>query len=134
MPGMQTALGAMNQSFAAGSIEEIPRDAVDGFNPSGANSLVEALRGVPSLDLPDSIYSYVAAWPTALQRAVQAVIWENFTRGAVVPITFAWTPSYDYSISIHDVLDTDETAGGITVLFTSRYPRDAHPLDTKSGA
>lgn len=128
MPTMQTALGSMNQSFAAGSIGEIPSDVVEEFRPGPDTSFVSALRRLPGLDMSDAVFDYLEEWPTALQRSVQAVIWENLTRGAVVPITFAWTPSYDYSVTIFDVRDTDKTAGGITVLFTSRYPADAHPL------
>jgi hypothetical protein len=80
------------------------------------------------------VAAFVATWPTALQRAVQAVIWENFSRVETVPITFAWTPAYDYSVTIYDVHETETTRGGITVLFTSRYPADAHPLSGATGA
>ena len=125
MPAMQTALSAMNKSFSSETIGDIDPEQ---FRPGFDTSLVSALRSVPGLDVDDAIFEYVEGWPTALQRSVQAAIWENLTRGAVVPMTFAWTPGYDFSVTLHDVRDTDETAGGITVLFTSRYPADTHPL------
>lgn len=130
---MQTAVSAMNSAFSAESLRGL-RDGSEAFSPVEGNTLVDALRTVRGLEMSDSIYDYVAGWPTALQRCVQAVIWENLRRDASVPITFAWTPGYDYSVTVYDVLDTDETAGGITVLFTSRYPRDPHPLASKAGA
>jgi len=130
MPLMQTALSSMNASFGAGSIADLGPDVVDAFQPTPDTSLAEALRRVPGLDMSDAVFNYVDGWPTALQRAVQAVIWENFTRGAAVPITFAWSPGYDYSLTVFDVRDTRETRGGITVLLTSRYPDDAHPLSS----
>jgi hypothetical protein len=46
-----------------------------------------------------------------------------------MPITFAWAPGYDYELSVWDVADTADTAGGITVLLRSRYPADPHPLE-----
>jgi hypothetical protein len=130
MPAMQTALSAMNMSFSSASIGDVDPEP---FQPNANTSLVGALRSVSGLDLAEEIFDYLDRWPTALQRAAQAVIWENLTRGAVVPMTFAWTPGYDYSVTFFDVRDTDETAGGITVLFTSRYPMDAHPLAAKRG-
>lgn len=134
MPTMQTALSSMNQSFgstSSRSLPGLPDEVLDAFRPGPNTSLVAALRLVQSLDLPDQIFDYIDTWPSALQRAVQAVIWENFSRDASVPITFAWVPGYDYSVTIYDVVDTADTAGGITILFTSRYPRDPHPLATE---
>jgi hypothetical protein len=43
-------------------------------------------------------------------------------------ITFAWSPGYDYELTIWHAPDTDATSGGITVLIKSRYPADTHPL------
>lgn len=130
---MQITVSAMNRAFSAESLRGL-RDGLDAFNPVGGNTLVDALKTVPGVELPDAVLDFVGGWPSALQRCVQAVIWENLTREATVPITFAWTPGYDYSVTVYDVLDTADTAGGITVLLTSRYPRDPHPLSSSTGA
>ena len=127
MPAMQTALSAMNRSFASDAIGEIDPEA---FLPGSDASFVDSLRRVPGLEMDEAIFDYLGRWPSALQRAAQAVVWENLTRGATVPMTFAWTPGYDYSVTFYDIVDTAETTGGITVLFTSRYPRDAHPVES----
>lgn len=124
---MQTAVSQMNVAFGEG-IGDFDEDAAGGFNPCDGLGLTDALKRVPSLDLGDPVYDFIDTFPSALRAAVQGIIWENFNRTETVPITFAWQPAYDYSITVHDVHDTDATRGGITIVFTSRYPGDEHPL------
>ena len=127
----------MNAAFAdsnADGFAHVDNETVEAFRPHPETSLVDGLRKLVGSDMSEAIYAYVDAWPGALKRAAQAVIWENFTREARVPITFAWTPGYDYSVTIYDVVDTETSRGGITVLFTSRYPADEHPLRKVSGS
>lgn len=132
MPTMQFATSKLNYAFSADGFEGFDDDSTAAFDPCNDFKLPEALRRIPHIDLGDPVIDFVAGWPTALQAAVKAVIWENFRREAPVPITFAWTPAYDFSITVYDVLDTDSSRGGITVLFTSRYPVDVHPLSSTS--
>lgn len=127
MPTMQLATSQMNYAFSADGLGEFG-ESEDGFNPCNGLKLPEALRAVPHLDLPEPVLSFLERWPSALLAAVQGIIWENFNREVTVPITFAWQPAYDFSITVHDVYDTPETRGGITIVFTSRYPSDSHPL------
>ncbi len=124
----------MNSAFAPGAIDEIDGDTAALYQPGNGVSLSEALGRTPSTNLSSAVLQYIDAWPSALQAAVQATIHDNLTRGGRVPITFAWKPAYDYSLEIHDVLDTDKTRGGITVIVGSRYPADAHPLAGAAGA
>lgn len=126
MPRMQTAVTALNVAFGAERIGDVDRSA---FAPSGDGE--ETLSGAfvrSGVELDAATLRYVDGWPSALQAALRATIHENLARGGRVPITFAWAPGYDYELTIWDVRDTAETAGGITVLFKSRYPSDAHPL------
>jgi len=124
----------MNSAFSATAVDAPGDVDIESFRPGPETSLPDALSRLPTAELSDTILAYIDSWPTALQRAIQAVIWENFTREARVPITFAWTPAYDYSITVYDVVDSDISRGGITVLFTSRYPADEHPLRRVSGS
>lgn len=124
----------MNSAFSSSAVDAPGDVDVESFRPGPETSLTDALSRMPNIELSDAILDYIASWPSALQRAIQAVIWENFTRAARVPITFAWTPAYDYSITVYDVVDTDISKGGITVLFTSRYPADEHPLQRVLGS
>jgi hypothetical protein len=131
MPTMQLATSMMNVAFSADGLGEFG-DSTDAFNPCNGLTLPEALARVPHLTLPRPVLRFLAQWPSALQAAVQGIIWENFNRSVTVPITFAWQPAYDYSITVHDVYDTPKTRGGITIVFTSRYPDDTHPLSSKA--
>ena len=134
MPLMQTATSSMNGAFAPGAIDEIDDETAALYQPGNGTSLAEALERTPNTSLSGAVLEYINSWPTALQAAVQATIHNNLTRGARVPITFAWKPGYDYSVEIHDVRDTDQTRGGVTVIVGSRYPADTHPLAGNTGA
>jgi hypothetical protein len=123
---MQTGISSMNTAFSPQNIGKVDPK---GFRPSQSLTLSAALRTVPRHGLSAAVFNYLDGWPTALQAAVVGAIYNNLTRAATVPITFAWTPGYDYSVAIHDILDTATTHGGMTILFTSRYPSDTHPLN-----
>lgn len=124
MPRMQTAVSAFNATFGPDGIREVDPS---GFSSGSGMSLSEALRSA-GVELDRATAAYIEGWPTGIQAAVRAVIADNLQRDGTVPITFAWAPGYDFEVSIWDVLDTAETAGGITILFKSRYPDDPHPL------
>ena len=127
MPRMQTAVTALNVRFGAEQIGEL--DPAPFAPGDGAETLSEALVQV-GVDLDAATQRYVDGWPSALQAALRATLHDNLAREGRVPVTFAWAPGYDYELSIWDVRDTAETAGGITVLFKSRYPSDPHPLSS----
>jgi hypothetical protein len=122
---MQGAVSAMNTAFSA---EGLRSASYEPFHVDSGASLSEALGGLPGVDLPEAVARFIDSWPSGLQAAVRAVVHHNFTRDATVPITFAWKPGYDYAVEIFDVHDTKTSTGGITVILTSRYPADAHPL------
>lgn len=126
MPLMQTTLTALNTTFGSHNLGAIDPGV---FDPAAGTSLVDGFVRA-GVDLDEATQAYVGTWPTALQAALQAAIFENLRRGGSVPITFAWVPGYDFELSMWDVRDTAETAGGITVLLKSRYPDDPHPLGT----
>lgn len=126
MPRMQTAVSAFNASFGPQGIVEIDRGA---FAPDVDAPFSEALRRA-GVELDDVTAAFVDGWPSGIRAAVRAVLHENLTRDGTVPVTFAWAPGYDFEVSIWDVRDTKETAGGVTILFRSRYPDDPHPLDS----
>ncbi len=126
MPLMQTTLSALNDVFGTQNLTAIDPGL---FDPGTGASLVDGFVRA-GVDLDDATQRYIRTWPTALQAALQAAIFENLRRDGSVPITFAWAPGYDFELSMWDVRDTSATAGGITVLLKSRYPDDVHPLGT----
>jgi hypothetical protein len=129
MPFMQTAVSSMNAAFNDRNIRKINPE---GFKPGPRQSLAGALQEVPGLKLSRAVVEYLETWPSGLMAAIHGVLHDNLTRAATVPVTFAWQPGYDFSVTIHDVHDTKTSRGGITIVFTSRYPSDQHPLDVPS--
>ena len=126
MPRMQTAVTAMNATFGADRIGDLDPAP---FAPGGdGEATLSAAFVAAGVDFDEATQRYVDGWPTAIQAAVRATVHENLTRAGRVPITFAWAPGYDYEVTVWDVRDSTETAGGMTVLFKSRYPSDTHPL------
>ena len=125
MPRMQTAVTALNVAFGADRIGDL--DPVAFAPGDGAETLSGAFLQV-GVELDDATARFVDGWPSALQAAVRATVHENLARDGRVPITFAWAPGYDFEMTVWDVRDSTETAGGMTVLFKSRYPSDVHPL------
>ena len=124
MPRMQTAVSAFNSSFGPQGIAEMDASA---FAADADLSLSESFQRA-GVELEEATAAFVDSWPTGIKAALRAVLHDNLTRSGTVPVTFAWAPGYDFEISIWDVRDTAETAGGITILFKSRYPDDPHPL------
>ncbi len=129
MPRMQEAITTLNVAFGAEGLRNLDRDVfaaqagVELIHPSLSEVFVRA-----GAELSPETRRYVDSWPSGLQAAVKGVLQDNLERDGTVPVTFAWAPGYDYEVTIWDVRDTTETAGGITILFKSRYPDDPHPL------
>lgn len=124
MPRMQVMAAQLNVAFGPGAITEIDPAR---FAP-GSASLADSLASVPGVDIGDAERAWLDGWPSALQAALQAALFDNLSRPGTVPVTFSWAPGYDYDLRIWDILDTPKTHGGITVQVTSRYPGDEHPL------
>ena len=129
MPRMQTAVSAFNSTFGPQGIREMDASV---FAADADLSLSQSFQRA-GVELEEATAAFVDGWPTGIKAALRAVLHDNLTRDGTVPVTFAWAPGYDFEISIWDVRDTAETAGGITILFKSRYPDDPHPLD-RSGS
>jgi hypothetical protein len=124
MPALQTMLSELNKL----SIQ-------DPDSPNNVNSALfepgqTLSHAVQELNLDSKgLAGYLDKLPEGLQEALRALILSALTReSGLQPITFAWVPSYDYSLQLWDVSNTEKTAGGITVLLSSRYPDDEHPL------
>jgi hypothetical protein len=122
---MQTAVSSLNTAFNDRNISKIN---AEGFKPGPRRTLTGALRDVSGLRLSNAVLEYLDTWPSGVMAAIHGVLHDNLTRAATVPVTFAWQPGYDFSVTIHDVHDTKTSRGGITIVVTSRYPADEHPL------
>lgn len=125
MPDMHTALHQINTAFSPANIGTVSASA---FAPG--NNLVDALDALPGVQLTTAARTFLQGWPSGIQAAVEAAIYDDLTRPVTsrVPILFSWTPGYDYEVRIWDVRNTTSTEGELTIHLTSRYPADPHPL------
>ena len=130
MPYMQMALVSLN---AAGADGFAAFDAAGLVYDPAEQRLGDVLqRLVPDVD--DRIVEFVNTFPSGVQAAILGCLAANAARDVRLPVTFAWAPGYDYSVQIWDVASTRDSTGGITILVTSRYPGDTHPLDSSLAA
>ena len=131
MPYMQGLLVSLNAAGADGFAALDPDGLA--FAP-GSNTLGDVVRQAVAGDVDDAVVRFVDTFPDGIQAAIMGCLAANAGRGARLPVTFAWAPGYDYSVQIWDVGSTRDSAGGITILVTSRYPSDTHPLEADSAA
>ena len=131
MPAMQTVLHTLNANTGRDNIRTFARTNREEF--AHGQNLAVALANAAAKDSPlyDTFKDYLGRMPGGISEALRATI--HYALGTTPPtlITFAWAPSYDYEIDIWQAPDTGATKGGITVLFKSRYPDDAHPIAAK---
>jgi hypothetical protein len=121
MPAFQVMLDRLCGVFGAEGIQGVPTELFD-----GGRSLPEIAKelGIAQNRREEEI---IRGIPDEMQEALRAVISRNLARADRLPITFAWAPAYDYELNLWVVPGTDESRGGITVLFKSRYPDDVNP-------
>lgn len=125
MPAFQTVLGELNVHMGQQKLGALAQRAGQ-FAPGKGLDL--AFLVDEKTPLHRAWKGYLAQVPPALQEALRSVIHHALTTTPPTQITFAWAPAYDYEMTIWQAPDTKITKGGITVLFKSRYPDDAHPL------
>lgn len=125
MPDMHTALHQINGAFSAANVNSLNASP---FAPG--NNLIDALDGLPGVTLSATVRTFLQTWPTGIQAAVAAAIYDDLSRPTTsrVPILLSWTPGYDYEVRMWDVRNTTSTHGELTIHLTSRYPGDPHPL------
>jgi hypothetical protein len=126
MPAMQTVLNKLNAKTAHGAIRGFAETSLGDFAP-GQNLAAALAKAADSPALHDYLLEHLGKTPGGISEALRATIHYALTTHTL--ITFAWAPSYDFELDIWQAPDTDNTRGGITILFKSRYPDHAHPLE-----
>ena len=123
MPIFQSLTTRFNQS-----IGDPERADLEGA--AAATSLVEAFDVHDIFEAGER--EFIETIPEAISGAMLGAIKANLERGkGAVAITFAWRPGYDFGLELYDTPGTPESKGGITMIVTTRYPRDLpHPKDT----
>jgi len=125
MPNVQALTQSANTALGAGNIGNLHQQNAHTLIPTGTR-LVAGMAAL-GITLPPGAAAFVATIPPSMQEAIRAVVANAIERN--LPVTFAWQPGYDFGVNIAaDAQDTEATRGGITVLITTRYPNDSHPL------
>lgn len=133
MPGLQTTTGYFNEAFNREHIQKLVanRDAFAPGEPLSAG-LKLVLKGQPGLF--KFLRPYIEELPASIQETLRNLAFFALSTKPPTPITFSWTPAYDFELTIWDAPDAGRTRGGITVLLKSRYPDDAHPVPRRPAA
>lgn len=126
MPAFQSMLAELNVHMGKDKIQALAARK-DEFHPDKETDYTFLMGDNPRL---------VAAWqehlkgmPPAIRYGLRAIIHQALSTSPPTQVTFAWTPGYDFEMTVTQAPDTKSTKGGITVLVKSRYPADTHPLD-----
>jgi hypothetical protein len=125
MPGLQTILGELNHAFGRHGIKALAEKR-EMYAPG--KSIVSGLVVDSKMALQRDWSEYLTGIPMSIQEALRSTIYHALGTTPPTQITFAWSPSYDYELTIWHAPDTQKTRGGITVHLKSRYPDDKHPL------
>jgi len=126
MPGLQTILGQLNTAFGRDGIDKLAEQR-EMYAPG--KTISTGLIVHSKMALHKEWKKYLVGIPRSMQEALRAIIYQALSTTPPTQITFAWSPGYDYELTISHAPDTRKTRGGITVLLKSRYPDDKHPLD-----
>ena len=126
MPGLQTTTGYLNEAFNREHIQELVphRNIFEPRKPLSAGLKV-VLKGQPGLF--KFLLPYIEELPASFQETLRNLALFALSTKPPTPITFSWTPGYDFELTIWDAPDAGRTRGGITVLLKSRYPGDTRP-------
>ena len=89
---------------------------------AGLKLVLKDQRGLFKFLLP-----YIEELPGSFQETLRNLTFFALSTRPPTPVTFSWTPGYDFELTIWDAPDTGRTRGGITVLLKSRYPGDTRP-------
>jgi hypothetical protein len=126
MPIFQTVLGELNVHMGKDKINELAKKA-HLFAPDAEPDYGFLMESHPKA--VSAWQEHLGQMPPGIRLGLRAIIHHALTTTPPTQVTFAWAPGYDYEMTVWQAPDTTTTKGGITVLFKSRYPADAHPLD-----
>lgn len=131
MPILQRMTGRINTLTNTERIPELKASHADAFaDPSRTlEDLFEEL-GVTAVGpgaAPAAARTFLENLPAGIKAAIKAVVATNLARDEPWEMTFAWTPAYDYGLTVHEAPATTVSPAGITVIVQSRYPLDEHP-------
>ncbi|MET0272891.1 MAG: hypothetical protein ABW360_07855 [Phenylobacterium sp.] len=118
MPAFTAVVAELNRQFHPDQIKDFAQ-RIDAFAPGKKFDV--GLIAKPGSAAHRGFSSYLDQIPGSLYEALRGVIHYALSTSPPTQVTFAWTPAYDYEMTI------SHATCGITVLFRSRYPSDKLP-------
>jgi hypothetical protein len=125
MPMFETYTTALNTQTSAANVADFAPANASRFAPGQALDFDFLLPGSP---LGPRLKAFLATAPGAFKETLRGTLHHALTQDPPIPVTIAWSPAYDFSITVTQSPSTASTSGFITIRITSRYPDDAHPL------
>ena len=130
MPLFQRLLEKANRLFASDNIGSVHSDALAPREPS-AHLLADCADAL-GMGLTSEERQFVNKTPISIQEAIRGTCYTAVVRSRVsvdndqplqkIPVTFAWTPQYDYELVVVEARSTASSWGGITILLRTPYP------------
>ena len=130
MPIFQRLLEKANRLLASDSIGSVHADALSPreLSPHLLADCADAL----GMGLTSEERQFVSKTPISIQEAIRGICYSAVVRSRVsvdnneplqkIPVTFAWTPQYDYELVVVEARSTASSWGGITILLRTPYP------------
>ena len=123
MPWLQQVAERANMIFGRDNIKSIDLGALE-----PGTRLSELARRLDIADADparaDAEAAYLDGWPDGLQEAIRGALFSAVNRESRLPVTIAWSPGYDYEVTITESVGVDGSSGGMTIILRSRYPGD----------
>lgn len=115
MPSMQAMVERSNLKFNRENISE--------FNAQWLAPGVSLAEGAQSggIAVTDAEVQYLQALPAGHQEVIRAALYSAVMRE--LPVTLAWAPAFDFSVTVWEVATTAQSVGGMTLLVRGPYQR-----------
>jgi hypothetical protein len=72
--------------------------------------------------------AFLSKAPGSFKETLRSVLFHALSSQPPIPVTVAWSPGYDFAISVTQSPPTAQTQGFITIKIQTRYPDDPHPI------
>jgi hypothetical protein len=118
-------LGELNAAFG-GKTPRINSDHGPTFAPG--TSLGPALADVLDSSHEELRYllnAYLEMLPGSMRESLRSIIHYALTQDPQVLLNFAWAPSYDFEMTIWEMVEPAPAQSGVTILLKGRYPDHA---------
>lgn len=121
MPLFETFFRRLNAVFTDDGLAFERAADLDMDSPT---SLRDMMRDM-DMTIEGRFDEFIGEFPPALTDGLKAAV-RSASRSRK-PITFQWSPAYDFELHIYESRDYEGSPGGVSIHVRSRYPNDPHP-------